>query len=103
MKVLEIDNNGNLKQTVLGTNIRAGQTFQHVVPPGVWFGSFPTNDYDEKTVTPVPGLREPEVSFSVVGCTVAPGFEFADFELASRDELLKLFPQHSKFVNLLTE
>lgn len=45
---------------------------QHVVPAGTWFGA-----------KPAPGTE-----FALVGCTVAPGFDFADFELAERDALL---------------
>jgi predicted cupin superfamily sugar epimerase len=40
--------------------------------------------------------------FSLVGCTVAPGFEFADFEMPSRDELYQRFPQHGELVQKLT-
>lgn len=46
---------------------------QHVVPAGTWFGA-----------RPAPGTRH-----SLVGCTVAPGFDFADFELAKADALLE--------------
>jgi len=45
---------------------------QHVVPAGTWFGA-----------RPAPGTE-----FALVGCTVAPGFDFADFELAEREALL---------------
>ncbi len=40
--------------------------------------------------------------FSLVGCTVAPGFEFDDFEMPSRDELYQLFPQHGELIQKLT-
>jgi len=39
--------------------------------------------------------------FSLAGCTTAPGFEFADFELPSRDELLAQFPQHAAIIDRL--
>ncbi len=40
--------------------------------------------------------------FSLVGCTVAPGFEFADFEMPSRDELYLQFMQHGELIQRLT-
>jgi predicted cupin superfamily sugar epimerase len=40
--------------------------------------------------------------FSLVGCTVAPGFDFEDFELANQSELCQLYPQHSHLIKELT-
>ena len=89
MTVLEISPDGELRKTILGSDVLAGQSVQHVVPKGQWFGSYP----NENT----------EGSYSFVGCTVAPGFEFADFELASRAKLTAEFPQHAKEIEKLTE
>ena len=41
--------------------------------------------------------------FALFGCTVSPGFEFEDFELGKRDELIKKFPQHSSLIKRLTK
>jgi len=41
-------------------------------------------------------------AFSLCGCTVSPGFEFNDFELARRADLLASFPQHEKWIRELT-
>jgi predicted cupin superfamily sugar epimerase len=41
-------------------------------------------------------------SYSLVGTTVAPGFDFEDFELLSRAQLIELFPQHKKIIEKLT-
>jgi len=72
----------------LGPDARSGQWFQGVVPAGVWFGaSAPTGG---------------AYGFSLVGCTVAPGFEFDGFELAKRKPLSEAFPQHSKLIEKLT-
>jgi predicted cupin superfamily sugar epimerase len=38
----------------------------------------------------------------LAGCTVSPGFDFRDFELASRIELVEKFPQHKKIIEKLT-
>jgi len=41
-------------------------------------------------------------SYSLVSCVVAPGFDFADFELFKQEELLKEFPDHKEIVERLT-
>jgi hypothetical protein len=40
--------------------------------------------------------------WALVGCAVAPGFEFAGFELAERGAMLAFFPQHGELVRRLT-
>jgi predicted cupin superfamily sugar epimerase len=76
---------GELEIIHLGNDITNGQTFQFVVPAGCWFASEPAKDS----------------AFSFVGCTVAPGFDFADFEMAKADELIQLFPQHETIIKRL--
>ena len=76
---------GCLKEIKLGNNITAGECFQYVVPANCWFASIPAND----------------TAFSFVGCTVAPGFDFADFELAQADKLIRQFPQHESPIKKL--
>lgn len=66
----------------LGNDIAAGETFQAIVPAGCWFAS----------ETGPGGL------FSFVGCTVAPGFDFADFELAEADIVSAQFPFHNALI-----
>ena len=46
---------------------------------------------------------EDKRSFSLFGCTVSPGFEFEDFIMGSRDELIKKFPQHSALIKRLSK
>jgi hypothetical protein len=46
---------------------------------------------------------ENKKSFSLFGCTVSPGFDFDDFEMGRRDELIKNFPQHSALIKRLTK
>ena len=82
LDVVEIDGAGGLRTTRLG----AGRVYQHVVPAGVWFGAAPAE-----------GGR-----FALVGCTVAPGFDFADFELAERAALLREYPRHQDWIRRLT-
>jgi hypothetical protein len=77
--------NGKLETIHLGNDILKGEQFQYVVPARCWFASEPAVD----------------AAFSFVGCTVAPGFDFEDFELAKADELVKHFPQHEVLIKRL--
>ena len=77
--------NGKLDIIHLGNDIEKGQVFQFVVPANCWFAS-----------TPAPGSH-----FCFVGCTVAPGFDFTDFELAKASSLSALFPQHIAIIEEL--
>ena len=75
----EIDSSGIYVGTTLGTD-----GFQHTVRAGTLFGA---------TV---------EGGYALVGCTVVPGFDFADFELPSRAELLRDYPQHAEVIMRVT-
>jgi len=77
---------GDHSTAVLGRGPEAGETFQAVVKAGCWFGA----------------LVGGTTSYSLVGCTVAPGFAFEDFELANRHELLVRYPQHRVLIERLT-
>jgi predicted cupin superfamily sugar epimerase len=70
----------------LGRDYDAGERFQAVVRAGCWFGA---------TVDD-PG------SYCLVGCTVAPGFEYEDFELGEQRELIEQYPQHRSIIMKLT-
>ena len=70
----------------MGSDPAAGQVQQLLVPAGCWFGAYP----------------EPGTRFSLVGCTVAPGFEFDDFELRGRAALLRDFPASGGLITKLT-
>lgn len=80
-----ISPDGELSSIKLGNNPEAGETFQGVVPAGCWFASEPKHG-----------------GYGLVGCTVAPGFDFADFELAEREALQAEFPQHRELIGRLT-
>lgn len=86
LAIVEINPQGDISTTILGHNISFGEKLQYTVPAGNWFASYP-----------LPGSL-----FSFVGCTVSPGFDFNDFELATRKELTKDFPQHDKVIKKLT-
>lgn len=75
----------DLEIITLGSDILQGELFQAVVPANCWFASRPAG----------------KTSFSFVGCTVAPGFDFADFEMAKAGELAKEYPQHETLIRQL--
>jgi len=87
LEVFEITSSGKLITHRLGNNPGLGESFQCVVSAGSWFGS--------KIVT--------GGEYSLVGCTVSPGFDFNDFELADRDELTKQYPQYTELIKQLTK
>lgn len=86
MNIHVLNQEGILTTVYLGANILHGERFQFVVPAGCWFASETSE----------------ETSYSFVGCTVAPGFDFADFELANADELTALYPEHEAIIRRLT-
>ena len=80
-----IDKEGNYSCTRLGRKPDEGEVLQFVVPAQSWFAS-----------EPAPGS-----GFSLVGCTVAPGFDFVDFEMAKAKELSKVYPQYQILIQRL--
>ena len=86
LEVIEIDESGNLIHTLVGSQMHSGEQFQYTVKAGRWFAS----------------RVAATGHFSLVGCTVAPGFDFADFEMAKRDALIMEFPQHQAIILALT-
>ena len=102
-QVLEILPSGEVKRTILGQDVASGQSLQYMVPAHNWFGSYPTRDWGEDGETKNMESRNLDTSYSLVGCTVAPGFEFSDFEMATREGLLKEFPHASKTIAIMTE
>ena len=68
----------------LGNEISTNQELQVVVPAGAWFASESTGSY------------------SLVGCTVSPGFDFKDFELADGKKLTQDFPEYNSIIQRLT-
>ncbi|KAI3514470.1 hypothetical protein L1887_12898 [Cichorium endivia] len=106
LTILEMyEKNGSVKLTTIGQDIGENQRLQYTVPPDVWFGAFPTKDYnvsmrDYSVVKNAP--RDAEKHFSLVGTTVAPAFETADFVLANRSKLVSSFPAHESLLNMIT-
>ena len=81
-----IDPNGSYSRIRLGSDPEAAEVLQAVVKAGCWFAS---EVKDGK-------------SFALVGCTVSPGFDFEDFELANGQELVGRYPEHREVIHRLT-
>jgi predicted cupin superfamily sugar epimerase len=81
-----IDDTGVHAVAVLGSALALGERPQIVVPSGVWQAAVPR------------GTR-----FALCGCTVAPGFDFADFEIPTRAQLTSLYPGLREVVEGLTQ
>jgi predicted cupin superfamily sugar epimerase len=81
-----IDPEGRYVARQLGRGVQHGESLQVVIPAGHLFGAT-VNDSQ---------------SYALVGCTVAPGFDFDDFELPSRDVLVQQYPQHQQLIERLT-
>jgi hypothetical protein len=86
LEIFCIDSDKKLEIIRLGNNPEKGEVFQAVVKAGVWFGSRPAAGS----------------AYSLVGCTVAPGFDFADFDMPTREEFLTKFPEHTELIIALT-
>jgi predicted cupin superfamily sugar epimerase len=80
-----LDPEGRHTIGVLGRRVDAGESLVVVVSAGHWVGA----------------VVEPG-RYALVGCTVAPGFEFKDFEMPDRDELQGRFPEHRAIIERLT-
>jgi uncharacterized protein len=73
----------------LGGDPERGQELQAGVPAGSIFGA------------QVEASDDPERDYALVSCTVAPGFDFQDFELCERAELLAAYPEHRELIERL--
>ncbi len=87
VELMVISPEGELTTHWLGGNFESGERFQAVVPAEHWFAA---------------RVGKSEEDFALVGCTVSPGFDFADFELAERRQLQEIFPQHGELIEKLT-
>ena len=82
--IYEIDGRGNLNTNRLGLNAEKGELPQLVIKAGNWFAA------------------RPEEGYCLAGCTVSPGFDFNDFEIADRKYLTNKFPHLEKIITELT-
>ncbi len=96
-----IDERGEHQHQVLGPDYTKGQAFVQIIPRHNWFGAVVETAVVE-TATADTAVVEESDGFVLLGCTVAPGFEFQDFELARREDLLAQFPQYAAIIHELT-
>jgi hypothetical protein len=78
---------GRLSHVRLGPDPERDEVFQGIIHAGYWFAA----EVDDPA------------GFALVGCTVAPGFEFDDFEMADRAGLIAAYPEHRGVIERLTE
>jgi predicted cupin superfamily sugar epimerase len=71
---------------VIGSDIANGQHPQFIVPAGIWQGS----------------RLEEGAEFVLLGATMAPGFDYADYEPGRREELVGLYPAFAEQIRKLT-
>ncbi|MBL7743859.1 MAG: cupin domain-containing protein [Chitinophagaceae bacterium] len=84
--IYEINGKGELKEHLLGNDIQKGQSLFCTINAGSWFASRVADGSD----------------YGLAGCTVSPGFDFAEFELADRVQLSGEYPQYAGLINSLT-
>jgi predicted cupin superfamily sugar epimerase len=84
--MLQLRPDGSTLVLTLGQDILSGQQLQVVVPHGTWQGTF---------------LNEGS-AFALLGCTMAPGFDWDDFEIGSRGDLIKEYPEQHELITRLT-
>ena len=77
---------GGYEKLLIGPDPDRGETFIGVVPAGRWFAARCSHTS----------------GYALVGCAVAPGFDFQDFEMADRDTLINEFPNHVELITGLT-
>jgi predicted cupin superfamily sugar epimerase len=86
VEMLQLWPDGSHRVVLIGTDLAAGERPQMVVPRGIWQGA---------------RLR-PGGRFALLGTTVAPGFDYADYETASRPALLSSHPAAAPLITALT-
>jgi uncharacterized protein len=87
VEMLELHPDGHGELITLGTDLRSGMRPQHIVPGNVWQGA---------------RLKEGG-RFALMGTTVAPGFDYADYQAGNRDELCRQFPTFIDAIRSLTQ
>jgi predicted cupin superfamily sugar epimerase len=86
VQMLQLRPDGTGRELTLGPNLSAGEVPQVIVPAGVWQGTRLLGD----------------TGFALLGCTVAPGFDYADYTSASRAELVAKWPAFADAIQRLT-
>ena len=85
LEIITLSGTGIFSKVCLGLDLKKGQRPQVCIPRGVWFGA-------------VVRKSRGEADYTLTSCTVAPGFDFKDFEMAQRADLLKKFPHERSVI-----
>lgn len=85
VRMLQLDPAGDGRELILGPDVLAGQQLQVVVPRGFWQGSIIESG-----------------AFALLGTTMAPGFDFCDYEPGNRTALMARYPQFARLIHKLT-
>jgi predicted cupin superfamily sugar epimerase len=86
VEMLQLHPDGGSAVLTLGPDLAAGQNVQLVVPAGVWQGTRLIGDG----------------KMALLGCTVTPGFDFADYRNGTADELIATWPHEAERIRKLT-
>ncbi|HTD54861.1 MAG TPA: cupin domain-containing protein, partial [Silvibacterium sp.] len=86
VEMLQLLPDGSGQTIVLGSDLSRGQHPQLIVPKDVWQGS----------------RLLPGGNVALLGCTVSPGFDYADYETGSRADLTLSYPQYAELIEILT-
>ena len=86
IKLHIISEKGIYTNVTIGNDLEKGELPQYVVKAKDWFASEVIDDN----------------TYALLGCTVSPGFDFNDFELAERTSLISKFPENSSIITRLT-
>ncbi len=86
VEMLQLSPSGTGRVVIIGNDLTRNQQPQMLIPRGVWQGS----------------RLLPGGSYALMGTTVAPGFEFTDFEAGGRTELIQEYPEFRDHITALT-
>jgi uncharacterized protein len=81
-----LSDGGEILRIQIGSDLENNENIQCVIKGNTWFGA----EINDKSL------------YSLMGCSVSPGFDFRDFELGDQDKLKKTYPQHEYIINKLT-
>ncbi len=87
VKIYILANDGQISEILLGKNLIDMEFYQVTIKKNSWFGAEVLN----------------KDSYVLLGCTVAPGFDYDDFELGNRELLLSQYPRYEKIIRKLTK
>jgi len=93
VEMLQLHADGSSRRVVIGKDLRARERPQLVVPRGVWQGS---------RLLASTQTSADACGWALLGCTVSPGFEFADYSTAPRAELIARWPGEAEMITALT-